>query len=365
MKVVLDSNIIISDFWMQSPNFKILIESSKKGDIELYIPQVVLDEVINKFSQRIEKSKSDINNELTKFEKIANTTTGFSVSAKLINTARTNYTKHLEKLIKVNKINIIDYPETSHKFLAKKAMLYLKPFNSNEKGYRDSLIWENIKSLVSPEDTEILATPEVIFITNNHKDFTSEDNNLHEDLIKELQGENLTDNSIVIYSSLNEYNDQVAKLFFKQANIFEGKLRNNEFWDFKLKLLLDDYLFKHFVGSSISNYYSLAPYANDNPTVSTISEDFSIDNISVRKLNSKEYIVDVRFKVESEIDYFIDKSDYWSSDELDVSLVDGDWNDHVVLVSRLVDIPIEMSLIINSNLECTSIEINKVDDDYE
>ncbi|WP_430898654.1 MULTISPECIES: PIN domain-containing protein [unclassified Paraflavitalea] len=365
MKVVLDSNIVISDFWMRSPNFKILLESSKNGDIELYIPQVVLDEVINKFSQRIENSISEINNELIKFEKDANITTGFSLSDKLIETTKTNYTKNLDKLIKASQIGIIDYPEASHKLLAKKAMLKLKPFNSNEKGYRDSLIWENVKSLVSPEHIEIPATPEVVFITNNHKDFTSDDKSLHKDLIKELRDENLTGHSVVVYSSLNEYNDQVSKLFFKQAKIFEGKLMNNEFLKFELKSLLDNYLFKYFVGGSLSNYYCLAPYANDNPTVSNISEDFSIDNTSVKKLNSKEYIVDVQFKVESEIDYFIDKSDYWISDQLDVSLVEGDWNDHVVLVSRLVDIPIEMSLIINSELVCTSIEINKVDGDYK
>jgi predicted nucleic acid-binding protein len=57
MKVVLDSNIIIADFWMQSPNFQVLLESSKKGNIDLMIPELVMDEVLNKFNQRIEKSK--------------------------------------------------------------------------------------------------------------------------------------------------------------------------------------------------------------------------------------------------------------------------------------------------------------------
>jgi len=364
MKVVLDSNIIIADFWMQSPNFKILFENSKKDEIELFIPQVVVDEVLNKFNQRIEKFKSDINGELTKFEKLSDSITGFSITEDSIKKSNIKYRKHLDKIIKTNGITIIDYPNTSHEFLAKKAMLSLKPFNANEKGYRGCLIWENIKSLVSSNDVEIPATPEAVFITNNYKDFTIEDK-LHDDLILELDNQNLNSDSVIIYASLKDFNDKVTKLSFSQASIFEGKLKNNEFWDFKLKSIVDDYLFKHFIGSDISNYHSIAPYANDKPTVSAISEDFKIDSISVRKLNSKEYIVDVQFKVETEIDYFIDKSDFWSADDIDVSLVDSDWNDHVVMVSRMMDLPVEMTLIINSNLECTSIEISKIDNSYE
>ncbi|HWY36561.1 MAG TPA: PIN domain-containing protein, partial [Nitrosopumilaceae archaeon] len=60
MKVVLDSNIIIADFWMRSTGFKILFEKAKKGEIELYIPQVVIDEVTNKFCQQVVQWKVDI-----------------------------------------------------------------------------------------------------------------------------------------------------------------------------------------------------------------------------------------------------------------------------------------------------------------
>ncbi|NJN33525.1 MAG: hypothetical protein HC817_03990 [Saprospiraceae bacterium] len=134
---------------------------------------------------------------------------------------------------------------------------------------------------------------------------------------------------------------------------------------FKLKSIVDNYLFEHFMGSDINNYHSIAPYANNNPTVSTINDDYEIDSIKVQVLNSSKYIVELQFMVETEIDYFIDRSDYLSADDIDVHLVDSDWNDHVVMVSIMVDLPIEMTLIINSNLECTSIEISKIDNDYE
>jgi predicted nucleic acid-binding protein len=71
MKVVLDSNIIIADFWLESTNFKLLFESAIKGDVKIYIPEVVLDEVVNKYSKRLEDSKRKIDSELKTFKKLS------------------------------------------------------------------------------------------------------------------------------------------------------------------------------------------------------------------------------------------------------------------------------------------------------
>lgn len=365
MKVVLDANIIIADFNMQSPNFKILLENAKKGRLDVEIPEVVLDEAFNKFKQRIEKSQDIVNSEIQKFNKMCKATIDVPFSDDLISTVIEDYKNRVAKIIADNKITLIAYPKTDHRYLAKKAMLSKKPFNTNEKGYRDCLIWENIKSLISEEDVDIASSPELVFITDNHTDFVSNTDQLHLDLVKELEEEGLKNDSIVIYPSLGEFNEKVAKLFLTQASIFEGRLKNNEFWDFELKSLIDEFLFKEFVGSELSNYYEYAPGANSEPTVSSIDDDYKIDNISVRKLSSDEYIVDVNFDLETELDYFVDKSDYYSSDEVEYSVIDYDWNEYVVHASNSSTISMSVTLIINTNLECQDIQINKIDDEYE
>lgn len=364
MKVVLDSNILISDFWLKSPNFKILLESAKDEKIELFIPEIVLDEVINKFSQRINKAKIDINSEVNSFEKITNEKLGIEVSDKIIVSSILKFKKYLYKVIKQNKITIIPYPKTDHKYLAKKAMLCLKPFNTNEKGYRDCLIWENVKSLLS-DGEERIATPEIIFLTNNNKDFTSVNNNLHDDLVLELEDINHDSESIIIYPNLSEFNEKVTKLELIQSTSFETKLINDEFWDFNLKSTIDKFLFKNFIGKILHNYEQYVPYANDSPTISTINDEYKIEKISVKKLNSKEYIVDVEFSLEVEVDFFMDKYDYYSSDDLNVNIIDSDWNDHVVHASNTIDLQLSMTLIINNKLECTSCQVNKIGDEYE
>jgi predicted nucleic acid-binding protein len=365
MKVVLDSNIIIADFNLQSPGFKILFENSRNGQIDLYIPEIVLDEVFNKFNHRLRENQQAINSELKKFNKVSSAEVESPILNDLIDESSKRYRIKVEEVIKDNKITIIPYPVTDHRYLAKKAMLTKKPFNANEKGYRDCLIWENIKSLISKEKVELPSSPELVYLTNNYKDFASKDNELHEDLIDELEEERLHTDSINIYASLGEFNDKVTKLYLNQADQFRDRLKQDEFEDFNLKLVIDNFLFEEFDGSELTNYQGYAPYANDNPTVDGFNDDYEIKDVSVRKLSFDEYVVDVEFDLDTELDFFVDKSDYWSSEDTEFNVIDLDWNDHVVHVSNSAILPISMTLIINSKLECLSIEISKIDEKYE
>lgn len=350
---------------MSSPGFAVILASAKNGDIELHIPEIVLDEVFNKFRQRLEKSQSDVSSEIGKFNKLARTELECEITPELVSDACVDYESHIRETIAENKVNITPYPETPHKYLAKKAMLTKKPFNANEKGYRDSLIWENIKTMISEEDVEIASSPEVVFVSGNHKDFLADEGDLHGDLISELEEEGLKTDSVLVYQNLHDFNKNVTMLFLEQASRFEGKLKNDEFWDFKLKQAIDEYLFKELAGQDLGSWRDYVPAANARPTIDNINDDYTIDKITVKKLSSDEFIVDVEFDLEMEVDFYVDKSDHYSSDRDDYYVVDHDWNDHVIHASQTIDVPISMSLIINSNLECESIEINNLDNDYD
>jgi len=364
MKVVLDSNIIVADFWMDSPGFKILLENAKTDNVELIIPKVVVDEVKNKFRQRINKSQSDINAEAAKLDKITRSAFGITVSKDLLEKSLKKYERYLKKTFRENNITVAPYPAVPHEYLAQKAMLKLKPFNENEKGYRDSLIWETIKTFLSKVDTEVAVFPELIFITNNATDFASA-GKLHTNLLEELEEEEFSSHAVGLYTSLTEFNDKVAKLNLDMANAFEDQLRENKLDAFGFKELIEHHLITHFIGSDLHHYHGLAPYANGAPTVSGFEEDYKIEHLSVRKLNAREYVVDLTFQLTTELDYYIDKSDYYGAEDLNVFVIDADWNDHVVAVSTSVNIPIQMTLVVNKKLDCTSVEINKINDKYD
>lgn len=364
MKIVLDSNTIIANFWMQSTNFKILFENVTNGNIEIYIPEIVLDEVKNKYQQRLNKSKKDIESELKKFNSLSRKRIDSVLKEEIVSNSIDEYAEHLEKVINENRIKILPYPSTDHKIIAKKAMLKLKPFNVNEKGYRDCLIWENIKGLLTEEEI-VIALPELVFITNNYKDFSEKDSyELHPNLISELIDSEFASNSVVVYPSLIEYNDKQGKLFFEQATTFEKKLREGEFWDFDLVKITSDYLFEKFVGSELHMHDINMFDESNEPTVRSIDEEYEIKISSVKKLSSKEYLIDVEFEVESEVDFFIDKHDYYSSEDSDISIEDPNWNRHVMWASTMVKIPLSMTVIVDNDLNVISSQINKVNENY-
>lgn len=362
MKIVLDSNIIIADFWLKSTGFNILFESAKKGDVNIYIPEIVLDEVVNKYIQRLDESKRSIDSELQTFQKLTRRKDKTPLTQEIVEKSIAEYQKHLRKVIKENSIIVLKYPKTDHKFLAHKALKKLKPFNSNEKGYRDSLIWENIKTLLTDYESAV-SQPELVFISNNYKDFATNEYELHSDLIAELENEDFDPKSVIVYPNLSEFNDKQAKLFFDQSQSFEIKLRNNEIWNFDLKSEIKTYLYENFVGSDISQYDS--DEIQSEPTVQSFDEDFKLEIVSVKKLNATDYLVDVELVVNTEIEFFIDKRDYWSMDDTeDISIIYPDWNEWVMLASTSLSVELAISLIIDSNLKVKSCQINRINKNY-
>ncbi|MBP1672772.1 MAG: hypothetical protein H6Q25_587 [Bacteroidetes bacterium] len=364
MKVVLDSNIIIADFWLVTTNFKLLFESAKKGDVIIYIPEVVLDEVVNKFSKRLEDSVRIIDSELNAFKKLTREKEKNPLTKAMIDKSVSTYQKHLLKIVKDNSIIVIKYPKTEHKFLANKSINKIKPFNSNEKGYRDCLIWENIKELLTDCESAV-SQPELVFISNNYKDFATSEYELHPDLISELENEDYDSKSIIVYPSLSEFNDKQTKLFFAQSKSFEKKLKQKELWNFDLHTVITDYLFDKYVGSELFESDEEREYDSSEPTVNSIYDDFEEKIISVKKLNATDFLVDVEFDVNTMIDFFIEKSEYWSMENTKhISIQDSDWNKWVMLAETEILVSMSMSLIVDNDLNVKSCQINKINKNY-
>jgi len=365
MKIVLDSNIIIADFWLESVNFKILFESSEKVVLDIFIPQIVLDEVINNYGKRISKSITDIESELNKLQKLTRKKKRTIITDEFIDSCLSKYKKHIKNIIKENDIQVILYPDTDHKFLANKAMLKLKPFNTNEKGYRDCLIWENIKSILTKEKT-VGASSELALVSNNHKDFATSEFELHPDLIKELKNEDFNPGSVKFYQSLNEFNDKHTKPLLAQANTFEKKLKAENINNSKLLTVTNEYLYKNFIGSQLNDYKSYDECDSRDPTVRDFNDEYDIEIISVKRLTATEYIVDIDFDVETEIDFFMEKSEYYSVSENTprISVEDADWNDHVMWVCSTTNISIYMTIIFDENLNVVSYQINELNENH-
>lgn len=354
MKVILDSNIIISDFRLSSPDSKILLEASKKGDIDLYIPEIVLDEVYNKFEERLDEAKSRLDKETNIIKRLTTAKIIENFSEKDIKKEVEEYKNHIQNLIKDNNVKLIDYPQTSHKDIVKKAIKKLKPFNSGEKGYRDSLIWENVKSLMPIIGTSI-GNPDVLFITNNKKDFCENDNDLHEELITEIENVELDVDSIKIINTLSDFTRNFANLFFTQASSFKQKIEAREIEDFELEDLILDALREELDHADISEIESI-PY-----TDTTVRYIEKVDNIEIEdviKLNSTEYLINLHCNAEMTIDFYVDKYEHYSNDYITYDVEDSDHNDYVIWASELINPELKISIIVDNEFNISSIQVD-------
>lgn len=343
MKVIIDSNILISDIRLNSPDSKTLLEASKLKKVTLSIPQIVLDEVINHVEERLKLVKSKVEKERKTLTQFVGKAPEFNFS---VEKSLNEYKELIEQKIKENNIDIIPYPKTDHKIIANKAIKKIRPFITADKGYRDALIWENVKSKLPASGTNF-SNPDVIFISGNTHDFF-ENGEIHPHLIAEIEQEGLEVDSIKVLISLSEFTNQIAKFFFEQANSFKTRLENGEIEDFDFEDYVLENLRSKYHDSEISNIEGI-PIEYQNPTIRFIEGIENIQISEVRKLNAMDYKIDFTCDAEITMDFFVDKYDYFSDENSSYGIVESDYNDYVVLANETMNLTLKISMVIDKD----------------
>ena len=194
--LVLDTNVFVQDFRMEGAAFSALLNNYKVVADSVIIPKVVYQETINQFSKKLEIEA----NALNKASKNITRLTGVAAT-NIVDTDGIieSYIKHFDSKFKSIEHEITEYPDISHEKIAAKAIKRLKPFKSTGEGYCDALIWETILQLLV-NDTD----SNVIFITNNKKDFLEGDS-LSRQLKAELDDSDISQDRVTIHLTLKEF----------------------------------------------------------------------------------------------------------------------------------------------------------------
>jgi hypothetical protein len=130
----------------------------------LYIPQIVLDELIYNFKEKL----IDMNNKYNSLQKDFIKTTGkkdFNYGF-YIESMTNEYKTKVDKFINDYNVKVIEYPKISLRDITIRDLEKKKPFKQNGSGYRDFIIWECLKSEVKSWRGDT-----VVFISNNSRDF--------------------------------------------------------------------------------------------------------------------------------------------------------------------------------------------------
>lgn len=195
MDIVIDTNIFVQDFFLEKPSFQVLLEKASIVPATINVPEVVLEEIVNKYRERLEdkfsqfKKLSDELLDLTKRSIIIDLDIDQEID---------NYKKYLTNELDRNGVKINGYPRASHKQIVGRALARKKPFKNNGSGYRDSLIWECVKEVHRWGDNP------VAFITNNIHDFCDSNGNLDPDLSSEVRNTK----RLTIFRQLRDFNER-------------------------------------------------------------------------------------------------------------------------------------------------------------
>lgn len=169
MLIVLDSNILISDFFLNSHSSIISLQHTEELGLKIIIPVLVFEETVENFVRNREKLKNEFSRFVPPEE-----------NAAFQNLINFNYREFLNDIINKYKISIIDYPETPLKEIAQRAIGKRKPFKKGGKGFRDTVIWHSVLQLLTDKKEN------VVFVTNNYKDFATETGEFHPELVCDI-----------------------------------------------------------------------------------------------------------------------------------------------------------------------------------
>lgn len=182
MLVVLpDSNALFGRLVGTRPerDWLALLEASKAGQIKVVLPEIVQWEIANQAHRKIQE-------QLVRHRSSANKLRRFQIEAPSLGDGENlaaervaSATEELRNQILLSGGRIAPIPDVSHAEIARRSLDARRPFNDNDRGYRDTLLWHTALELLRDGDS-------VVLVSNDKSAFVA-DGQLHPDLSAELQ----------------------------------------------------------------------------------------------------------------------------------------------------------------------------------
>lgn len=231
-----DTNVFIQDFRMEGNSFTALMGNFTALADRMLIPKVVHQEHLNNFAKRLGGELKKLNDNYKNISRLVNEDIqepefrGLDV---LIN----RYEEHVETKLNLIDSEILDYPPVSLEVVAKKAIKRLKPFKKSGEGYCDAIIWETILHVLK-SDKEC----EIIFITNNKKDFLNGES-IHDDLISDLAESDISPSRIQIYRTLKDVVDNLLLVHLETLDNLKEQINTDSIPGVNIEEWLSNKLF--------------------------------------------------------------------------------------------------------------------------
>ena len=287
MRIILDSNIYISDLRMTNQSFRLFRAKLPQIDAKLIVPKIVVEEVINKHKEIVLETKDKLDKQVKDFTYLTGKLKYPILNETEMNEIFNSYSTSFHSIL--NKLNarILEYPTVSHETIVNRALKRKKPFGKKDTGYRDTLIWESILSLFKEYDSEIY------FVTNNKIDF-GEGPLAHPDLLDDLRINGILEDKLMIFPSLNHLNIEYILRESEKFDALRYEFQNGNITQFNIREWINDNILNYISEDEwrkmlIKNNYSMI--VNFKPALYKLN-DFVLDD--VRAFTEGEIILSIR-----------------------------------------------------------------------
>lgn len=216
MIVILDSTEICANFYLESPAFKLLCDAARSAGVTVVVPQVVFDEVVNKFREQIEEASTKVQGSLRRLKQLLSTRT---MDLPIVDSAAAaaTYANKLRTRLNQFHAEVPAYPIIAHSDVVERALRRRRPFRENGSGYRDFLIWTNVLSYATVRSS-------VAFVSSNKRDFgDDESGKLHPHLLEDVLRTGLEAGAIAYFTTLHQFvESHVTPLFEELKEVREA-----------------------------------------------------------------------------------------------------------------------------------------------
>jgi predicted nucleic acid-binding protein len=204
--VVLDTNILWEDVEAAHGGMQIVLDGARRGDFELAVPSVVLDELTRQYPQRVKKVRrairkavSDSSDEMRRL----GLTQPVAYEPEMDGVA---YRERITKILSDAGATFPDAPNLAPALGW--AIAPRKPFKESGEGLPDAAIWLTVLELC-----EAAKPRRVIFISTNHRDFGNGGTpmDLADELRQDLVDRGLPKQMVRYLTGLDRFIETVAK----------------------------------------------------------------------------------------------------------------------------------------------------------
>lgn len=358
--IIIDTNVIHLDFKLNKARIVTLCNTSTILGHEIFIPEVVIDEIVKQYDEKAEEYINSFNKALKKLSDLSTSPiTQTPIDAKGF---ISNYRNELNNRIKQLGIGIIPYPNTGHKIMVARELGKKKPFKDSTKGYRDALIWDSVMEHTQKYSSNC----GIIFLTANSKDFADKDKkDLHTDLIADCISNGIPTTSIRLVTDIQNFIDN--EIILRSTELkekFNQLQQDGGLGDIDFIQLIQDYISKDMLDNLISSndfdsYPGYAPGLYENPEITSI-EKVSCSFNTIREISSDTILIQSEVSVQVDLDCFIFRADLPLIDDSKFpTIIDYEWNDHYVLASDSATFKFQFNILTDTNFKnVKSIEDN-------